>query len=125
MTTHPLTGTGVGSWLPRWKVVAEQTGQHLPPDRLERHMEINNPHNEYMLAGMETEIPGLLALVWLLVALLWLSWAQRSLAGDIAFLMAAGLALCCLINAPLRDAAMGMTLLWLLGGSIAHMRARP
>ena len=72
---------------------------------------------------METGIPGMLALVWMLVAFLVAGWRQRSTAGGVTVIMAAGLAVTALVNAPLRDAALGMTLLFLLGASVAGHKA--
>jgi len=120
MLAHPVFGTGVGSWLPRWRVVAQESMGALTPVQRQRHMEINNPHNDYLLAGMETGIPGMLAMVWLLLAFMVAGWRQWSTAGGVTIMLAVALAVTALINAPLRDAAMGMTLLWLLGASVAQ-----
>ena len=125
MLANPVMGTGVGSWLPHWRVIAAETGQQLSPERLNRHIEINNPHNEYLLAGMETGIPGLIALAAMFAAFFWSAWQRHTLVGGIACLISAGLAISATINAPLRDAAMGMTLLWLLGASMVAMREPP
>ena len=125
MQNHPLLGTGVGSWLPRWREVAHETGGNLGPEALLRHIEINNPHNEYLLAGMEMGVPGLLILVWLLAALVSTGWRARSTAGGATVVLGASVALSALINAPLRDAALGMTLLWLLAVSMAIHEERP
>lgn len=122
MLEHPATGAGVGSWLPHWRVAAERYGAGLAPSIKAHYVEINNPHNDYLLAGMETGIPGLLCLVVWMGAMLRLGWRSRSTEGGIAFLLTAGLALTAINNAPLRDAALGMTLLWLVGGSIAATR---
>ncbi len=65
MAEHPILGTGVGSWLPRWRTAALPLDEGLPEDQ-KRVSEINNPHNDFLLAGMETGVPGLLMLVWLL-----------------------------------------------------------
>ncbi|MEO8542824.1 MAG: O-antigen ligase family protein [Burkholderiaceae bacterium] len=119
MLAHPVFGTGVGSWLPRWRIVAQESMGNLTPEQRERHAEINNPHNDYLLAGMETGVPGLLAMVWMLVAFLVSGWRQWSTAGGVTALLVTGVAVTALINAPLRDAALGMTLLWLLGASAA------
>ena len=125
MLANPVMGTGVGSWLPHWRVVANETGQKLSPERLARHIEINNPHNEYLLAGMETGMPGLIALAAMFATFFWSAWRRHTLTGGISCLISAGLAISATINAPLRDAAMGMTLLWLLGASMAAMREPP
>ncbi|HQZ06102.1 MAG TPA: O-antigen ligase family protein [Burkholderiaceae bacterium] len=123
MMAHPIFGTGLGSWLPRWRVVAQESIESLSPEKRFDHVEINNPHNDFLLAGMETGIPGMLALVWMLVAFLVAGWRQRSTAGGVTVIMAAGLAVTALVNAPLRDAALGMTLLFLLGASVAGHKA--
>ena len=118
MMTHPVFGTGVGSWLPRWRIVAQESMGNLTPEQRVRHSEINNPHNDYLLAGMETGVPGLVAMVWMLVAFLVVGWRQWSTSGGVTALLVTGVAVTALINAPLRDAALGMTLLWLLGASV-------
>lgn len=124
MIANPVFGTGVGSWLPRWRVVAQESMGNLTPEQRERHSEINNPHNDYLLAGMETGVPGLLAMVWMLLAFVIVGWRQWSTAGGVTVVLVTGVAVTALINAPLRDAALGMTLLWLLGASVAGHRTR-
>ena len=119
MLAHPVFGTGLGSWLPRWRVVALESIETLPPEKRADHIEINNPHNDFLLAGMETGIPGMLAMVWLLGAFLLAGWRQRSTGGGVTVVLAVGVVVTALVNAPLRDAALGMTLLWLLGASVA------
>lgn len=119
MLEHPMFGTGLGSWLPGWRVIALETGQSLSPERLDRHIEINNPHNDFLLTGMESGIAGLVIMAWLLGLFVRTGWRQRSLEGDLTVVLGSGLILTALINAPLRDAALGMTLLWLLGASVA------
>ena len=119
MLAHPVFGTGLGSWLPRWRVVALESIATLPAEKRADHIEINNPHNDFLLAGMETGIPGMLAMAWLLGAFLLAGWRQRSTAGGMTVILAAGVTVTALVNAPLRDAALGMTLLWLLGASVA------
>ena len=120
MMAHPVFGTGLGSWLPRWRIVAQESVESLPPEKRLDHVEINNPHNDYLLAGMETGIPGMLAMVWMLGTFLVVGWRQRSTAGGVTVLLTVGLAVTALVNAPLRDAALGMTLIWLLGASVAR-----
>lgn len=125
MLEKPLFGTGLGSWLPRWREVALQTRGELGAEALLRHTEINNPHNDFLLAGMESGVPGLLGTAWLLAALLAIGWRSRTIAGGATVVLASSVFLTALINAPLRDAALGMTLLWLLGASIAAQQEPP
>lgn len=116
---HPLLGTGLGSWLPRWRSVWAQLGTSQPPELHALFSEINNPHNDYLLTGMEIGIPGMLLMIWVLGAAFWSGWRTRSTLGGVTVILAASIAGTALVNAPLRDAALGMTLLWLLGVSVA------
>lgn len=119
MLAQPVLGTGVGSWLPRWRIVWKQLGPSQPPQVQAGFAEINNPHNEYLLAGMETGVPGMLLLIWLLASIIRIGWRNGSPLGGISVVFGTAIAATAMINAPLRDAAMGMTLLWLTGASLA------
>ncbi len=119
ISEHPLLGTGVGSWLPRWRSVWAQLGPSQPPELHDAFSEINNPHNDFLLTGMEIGIPGMLLMAWMLGALFWSGWRSRSTLGGVTVIFAASISGTALVNAPLRDAALGMTLLWLLGVSVA------
>jgi len=125
MADHPLFGTGLGSWLPHWRSVWLALEEHLPPVARHRFSEINNPHNDFLLTGMETGVIGLIILVWLLASFIRTGWRQRSAAGGITVVMGVSIFTTALVNAPFRDAALGMTLLWLLAVSVAaHAEAR-
>ena len=119
MLEHPWLGTGVGTWLPHWRTTWMAMDVDLDAETKRHFSEINNPHNDFLLAGMETGIVGLLLLVWVLWRFARLGWPQHSTPGSITVMMAVSLFATCLVNAPLRDAALGMTLLWLLGVSVA------
>jgi len=116
---HPVLGTGLGSWLPRWRGVWQKIGDSQPPELHAQFGEINNPHNDFLLTGMEIGIPGMLLMMWMLGALFWSGWRSRSTLGGVTVIFAASIVGTALVNAPLRDAALGMTLLWLLGVSLA------
>ena len=122
MVAHPLFGTGVGSWLPHWKQAWAQMQPNLPAQEHLRFAEINNPHNDYLLAGMETGVPGMLLLGWTLARFIRLGWRSASPAGGILVVLAVAMAATAMVNAPLRDAALGMTLLWLMGVGVAVRR---
>lgn len=125
MLEHPWLGTGVGTWLPHWRTTWMAMDVDLDPETKRHFSEINNPHNDFLLAGMETGVVGLLLLAWVLWRFARLGWQRHSTPGSITVLMAVSLFATCLVNAPLRDAALGMTLLWLLGVSVAaHRGAR-
>ena len=119
MLAHPLWGTGVGSWLPHWRTVWRGLQQNLPAELDLKNSEINNPHNDFLLTGMETGVPGLLLLVWLAGTLLVLGWKRRSTGGGMTLALAMTIVVTGMLNAPFRDAALGMTLLWLLGAAVA------
>lgn len=119
MVAQPLLGTGLGSWLPRWRVVWQQLGPTQPPELQKGFAEINNPHNDFLLAGMETGVPGMLLLAWLMAEFVRTGWRSDSPLGGVAVILGVTLVGTAMVNAPLRDAAMGMTLFWLLGASLA------
>lgn len=116
---HPLLGTGLGSWLPRWHGVWQQLGATQPPGMHDEFSEINNPHNDFLLTGMEIGIPGMLLMAWLFAAFFWSGWRSRSTLGGVTVIFATSIVGTAMVNAPLRDAALGMTLLWLLGVSMS------
>ena len=126
MLEHPLLGMGVGSWLPHWHSVWLAIEDKVPPESKHAFSEINNPHNDFLLAGMETGVAGMLILVWLLARFVSQGWRQHSAAGGITVIMGVAMFADASVNAPFRDAALGMTLLWLLGVSAAaHRPAGP
>ena len=124
MIDHPVFGTGVGSWLPRWRADARVLDEHMPPGETKLVSEINNPHNDFLLTGMETGVIGMLMLIWLLASFIRTGWQRRSAAGGITVVMGVSVFATALVNAPFRDAALGMTLLWLLGVSVAAHGSR-
>lgn len=124
MGEHPLLGTGLGSWLPRWRTVWLALEDHLPPEAKLGFLNINNPHNDFLLAGMETGVMGMLILIWLLVNFVRVGWQRHSAAGGVTVMMGVSIFITALVNAPFRDAAFGMTLIWLLGVSVAVHKAR-
>ena len=83
MVEHPVFGSGVGSWLPHWSKVWFGLNQRLPPDYQPRFAEINNPHNDFLLAGMETGVVGMLVLIWLLLRFITTGWRKYSTVGGI------------------------------------------
>lgn len=125
MLEHPVTGTGVGSWLPRWREVWSGLHQNLSPEMNFRFAEINNPHNDFLLAGMETGVPGMLILFWLFWRFLHPAWLEQTMRGGVTVLFGVAMVLTAAVNAPLRDAALGMTLLWLMAVSVAWQGHRP
>ena len=62
---------------------------------------------------------AMLLMMWLLASFFRSGWRTRSTLGGVTVIFAASIVGTALVNAPLRDAALGMTLLWLLGVSLA------
>ncbi|MBC7706042.1 MAG: O-antigen ligase family protein [Rhodoferax sp.] len=119
MAAHPVFGMGVGSWLPHWRTVWLELEKDGLPAVQRQFSEINNPHDDFLLAGMETGVPGMLILIWLVARFVRTGWRQASAAGSVTVLIGASVFTTALVNAPFRDAAFGMTLLWLLAVSVA------
>lgn len=119
MVEHPVLGTGVGYWLPHWLSVWRELGPSQPPELRSAFSDINNPHNDFLLTGMETGVPGLLLMAWWLGSLVREGWRHDTAASAITTIFGMSIVATAMVNAPLRDAALGMTLLWLLGASVA------
>jgi O-antigen ligase len=122
MVEHPFLGAGVGSWLPHWNAAWLAMDVPVTPELKLEFSTINNPHNDFLLAGSETGVVGMAILVWLLVAGIRQGWRQRSASGGIVAVLGVSVFFTALVNAPFRDAALGMTLLWLFGASLAAQR---
>lgn len=95
---HPLTGTGTGSFPFEYKQLADH--YHLMPS--------DNPHDEYLLLGVQLGVPGIILFLVLLVTL-W-RWSigltcrrYRWLGQALVIFMASG----CLVDSLLLDATEG------------------
>lgn len=120
ITQRPLAGAGVGSWSTEY-------------DRLERevnpqHEKINrgsNPHQEYLLWGVQLGVPGLL-----LIAAFMLSVLRDTLKMETPYARAAqsvllALAVACLFNSTLYDGLIGDFFCVLIGLLLALGLSRP
>jgi O-antigen ligase len=99
---RPLAGWGIGAWNSEWR----RRGPPLLAD-------YNMPHNDYLWMGSQAGLPGMLALLAIIVVGVWQAWQRPDLTGRIAFssmlilLMATG------VNSALRDAQIGLAILWI------------
>lgn len=98
---HPLTGSGVGSWLPEFTRIEHEKN---PAHQVGGH---GNPHQEYLLWGVELGLPG----IWLFIGLLLCIW-RDSLRMETPYARATqstllALAVACLFNSSLYDAYIG------------------
>lgn len=107
---HPVAGTGVGSWSTEF-------------NRLQRaanpaHVDINsnsNPHQEYLMWGVQLGVPGIVILLALLIALYKDTLGMRPAEARAAQSTLAALAVACLFNASIYDALIGDFFCILLG----------
>ena len=101
---RPWTGWGVGSWNTEWRARA--------PELLRDY---NMPHNDYLWMGAQAGLAGAIALLALTLALLVPGWRRQDLGGRLA--LAAGLTLiqAACWNSAMRDAAIGLSVLWVVG----------
>ena len=104
MLLHPLTGTGIGSWLAIWPSFTGACPMNAG---------LNNPHNDYALAGMETGFLGLLSILWLYFQLFKSGFKNARNGNIIPLLFITTLAISSLFNGPLRDAVLGMAITWM------------
>ncbi|MDI3384379.1 O-antigen ligase family protein [Xenophilus aerolatus] len=98
----PLTGWGIGAWNSEWR----QRGPALLAD-------YNMPHNDYLWMGSQTGFPGLLALLAIVLTGVWQGWKRPDLTGRIAFAAMLVLLMATSVNSALRDAQIGLSLLWI------------
>lgn len=107
---HPLTGSGVGSWSTQFN--------RLQHEKNPAHVDIDgngNPHQEYLLWGVQLGVPGILLFMALLVAL-WRDTLKlpRPYARATQSTLVA-LTVACLFNSSLYDAQIGDFFCILLG----------
>ncbi len=99
---HPLAGSGVGSWSTEYnRLQSTQNPTHQPIAAS------GNPHQEYLLWGVQLGIPGILIFLGLLLCVL-----RDTLTMDAPYARAAqstvlAMAVACLFNASLYDAQIG------------------
>ena len=107
---HPLAGSGAGSWVTEfYRVQREQNPVYIDTDS---H---GNPHQEYLLWGVQLGIPGILLFFGLLLSVLRDTLKmERSYARATQSTLLA-LAVACLFNSSIYDALIGDFFCILLG----------
>jgi O-antigen ligase len=101
---HPLMGWGIGGWTSQWQ-------QRAPAE----FAAYNMPHNDYLWMGAQAGVPGGLLLLSLLAAACFVGWRRPDNVGRMAFLAALTLLFAALVNSAIRDANIGLALLWIAG----------
>lgn len=107
---HPLSGTGIGSWSTQF-------------NRLQRaqnpaHVDINsngNPHQEYLMWGVQLGVPGIVIFLALLLSLYRDTLTMEKDVARAARSVVAALTVACLFNASVYDAQIGDFFCILLG----------
>lgn len=107
---RPLAGFGVGSWSTEYNALRHsQNPAHVNIDGN------GNPHQEYLLWGVQLGVPGILLLLALMGAILRDSLKMPPAAAKATQSTLAALAVACLFNASLYDALIGDFFCVLLG----------
>jgi len=108
---HPWLGTGTGSYAPRY--LALVTEKDIFPG--------DNPHNEYLMLGIQLGLPGIMLFVAWLGAMMYysryLDKEARYLAQGVALMMAVG----CLFNSLLLDFTEGHVFAYFTGVLFANL----
>ena len=120
MTESPLTGHGVGSWNSEY---IRQSGGHPPRDQ----ENLRNPHQEYLLWGVELGVPGLLLLLGIFGALYLDAGRLPSRSGQALKSIVVAGAIACLFNSALFDAVIGdyFCVLWGVLLAYGHTSRQP
>jgi len=117
---HPLGGAGVGSWSTEYnRLQRAQNPQHPPIDGN------GNPHQEYLLWGVQLGIPGLLLFIGLQLCVLRDSAKMETPYARATQSALLALAVACLFNASVYDAQIGDFFCVLLGLLLALGLSQP
>jgi O-antigen ligase len=98
---RPFAGWGIGGWTEQW---------HLRGPKL--LADYNMPHNDFLWMGSQAGIPGALSLLLIILTGIWLAWRRDDLIGRYAFVAQLILLIATNANSALRDAQIGLSLLW-------------
>lgn len=99
----PLLGWGIGSWNDQWK---KRTPQDIHAS--------NMPHNDFLWIGAQTGVPGMLALLAIMLSLLVSVIRLNTLAATASIAASTGLLVAMSFNNALRDAQIGMSVLFVV-----------
>ena len=102
MLENWVFGSGLGSWEKIW---LEASIEHPNVSGL------NNPHNDFLLFGMESGVVGLLTIFLFFINIFLASWRNNNNMAGLGWVIGWGLVVTALVNAPFRDGALGMMLI--------------
>jgi O-antigen ligase len=98
---RPFAGWGIGGWTEQW---------HLRGPKL--LADYNMPHNDFLWMGSQAGLPGSLSLMLIILCAVALAWRRTDNAGRHAFAATLVLLVATSLNSALRDAQIGLALLW-------------
>ena len=102
ISQHPIQGSGVGSWNAEFNRLEHlQNPKHrdIPP--------VGNPHQEYLLWGVQLGVPGIVLFLLLMACILVDSLKMTTSESRAVQSVLGALAVACLFNAALYDALIG------------------
>lgn len=102
MLDAPVKGLGIGAWTSEWKKRGPQILDYK-----------NMPHNDYLWMGSQAGIPGLLSLLAIILAGVWVGWRRADLTGRMGFVGMLTMLIAASLNSAMRDAQIGLSLLWI------------
>lgn len=102
MLDAPATGLGIGAWTSEWKKRAPKVLDYK-----------NMPHNDYLWMGSQAGVTGLLSLLVIMLAGVWVCWRRADLTGRIGFVAMLTMLIAASLNSAMRDAQIGLSLLWI------------
>jgi O-antigen ligase len=105
---RPWSGWGIGGWTEQW---------HLRGPKL--LADYNMPHNDFLWMGSQAGVPGSLCLLAIVLTAIWLAWRRDDVAGRYAFVATLILLVATSLNSALRDAQIGLSILWV---SMVYLR---
>jgi O-antigen ligase len=103
MAEKPWLGWGIGSWNEQWR---QRTPSNVHT--------MNMPHNDFLWMGAQAGILGMLALLALMLSLLLSVVSLRSRAATASMVASSGLIVAMSFNSALRDAQIGMAVLFVV-----------
>lgn len=117
---HPLLGSGVGSWNAEFNRL-----EHIQNPKHGDIPSVGNPHQEYLMWGVQLGVPGILLFLGLMICVIVDSLKMPSAESRAIQSVVCALAVACLFNSTLFDALIGDFFCILLGLLLALGQTNP
>ncbi len=102
ITEHPVSGAGIGSWSSEFNRLEKQ--KNASPESI---APMGNPHQEYLLWGVQLGIPGILLIFGIFIAIFRDALDMDVLAARATQSVLLAFAIACLFNSVIYDALIG------------------